>query len=253
MRDGEPTYVEIDGRKIHVRVRGQGPLVVLEGGGGRAGVGYAEDVECQIATFATVITYDRAGLGGSDPPLAAPTAASMVADLSALLSALGVTDPAVFVGFSLSGLIVQLFACMHPELTRGLVLFDPTPMETFAGVPADLALPSFTVGANGEKTPMSDSLRLEIERLRESCDQVHRAVDLGLMPDVPLIVVTVGVRGKVSNAAHAGSLLYHRHKSIAERASRGKLIVAEKSEHTTLLVREPELAIAAIREVVQAT
>src|SRR5690606_28471284 len=76
------------------------------------------------ARFARVVTYDRAGLGWSDPAPGPRTAEAMVADLRALLRAAGVPAPYVLVGQSFAGLLVRLYAYLHPSEVAGLVLVD---------------------------------------------------------------------------------------------------------------------------------
>ncbi|MDP3895459.1 MAG: 3-oxoadipate enol-lactonase [Mesorhizobium sp.] len=70
-----------------------------------------------------IIRYDKRGHGLSEatPPPYAMT--DHVADLAALLDALGVQSAAV-VGLSVGGLIAQGLAAMRPDLVRALVLCD---------------------------------------------------------------------------------------------------------------------------------
>src|SRR5215813_12520573 len=56
------------GHRLHLLVMGEGhqkPSVILESGGG-GGIGWVH-VRSQIAQSAQVITYDRAGIGRSQP------------------------------------------------------------------------------------------------------------------------------------------------------------------------------------------
>jgi ligand-binding sensor domain-containing protein len=70
------------------------------------------------------------------------------------------------------------------------------------------------------------------------------------MPDVPLVVVTAAIRAEMGVAASiAADSLALAHQHIAQRVSRGRLIVAEKSSHRTVASEEPELIIEAIRSI----
>jgi pimeloyl-ACP methyl ester carboxylesterase len=60
-------YVDVGGRRLHVVRRGQdGPAVVIESGAGISSATWWP-MQDRLATLTTVVTYDRAGLGCSDP------------------------------------------------------------------------------------------------------------------------------------------------------------------------------------------
>ena len=126
--------VSVRGRQLAVQIRGAGPAVVMEMGGGFGGIGPLWCVDGDLASFCRVLVYDRAGLGGSDRIQGHPTMGERAEDLAALLDALDIREPALFVGWSLGGLIVQNFATRYPERVGGLLLIDPTPPDTLEHV-----------------------------------------------------------------------------------------------------------------------
>jgi len=113
------------GRRMHVRVVGSapGPTVVIEQGAGGFGALWW-GVQDSIAEFATVLTYDRLGLGYSDPAPEPYSVADRVTDLRELLAAVGARPPYVLVAHSYGGLLVRRFAREYPRETAGLVLVD---------------------------------------------------------------------------------------------------------------------------------
>ncbi|MDG4781127.1 alpha/beta hydrolase [Micromonospora sp. WMMD961] len=113
------------------------PPVVLISGAGEVGLDWAV-VLPSLAQTTRVITYDRAGLGASDP-VPRPTLDAQVRDLVALLDKVG---PAVLVGHSWGGLLAQLAAFASPDHTLGLVLLDPFHEDTTAEVPLGLRVSS---------------------------------------------------------------------------------------------------------------
>lgn len=121
-----PTQSE---RRLHVQVDGAGPTVVLDTGGAGQGVGTWLTIAPELSKRATVVTYDRAGVGGSSDLAKARTVAEMAADLHATLHDSGVALPAVFVGWSFGGLVTQVYAMRYPQDVAGLVFIDPTPVE----------------------------------------------------------------------------------------------------------------------------
>jgi pimeloyl-ACP methyl ester carboxylesterase len=119
--------VDVGGHRLHLLALGQrhqDPAVILESGAG-AGIGW-DHVRNQIAQFTQVITYDRAGIGQSQPGPQPRDARMVAGELHAALHQANVPPPYLLVGQSLGGLYVQVFAAMFPDETAGLVLVDPT-------------------------------------------------------------------------------------------------------------------------------
>jgi pimeloyl-ACP methyl ester carboxylesterase len=114
------------GRKLNLYCIGQGePTVVLEAGGFDAAFTWAL-VQPAVATRTRACSYDRAGLGYSDPSPRPPTPANVVDDLHALLRQAGIKGPVVLVGHSIGGFNSKLYAATYPNDVAGLVLIDPS-------------------------------------------------------------------------------------------------------------------------------
>ena len=115
----------VAGELLHVHATGRGsPTVVLEAGISASSLSWTL-VQPAIASFARVVSYDRAGLGWSAPGAAPCTPARLAARLHALLQASGNPGPYILVGHSFGALIVRAFAAAFPAETTGLVLVDP--------------------------------------------------------------------------------------------------------------------------------
>ncbi len=118
--------IDVGGRRLHLLRRGEGaPTVVLEAGGG----GGSSDLQDwpllhRVAPLAHVISYDRAGLGWSDPPPSPKTIDAIAGDLDALLAAADEAPPYVLVGGSFGGLLVRAFCRLFPEKVAGAVFLD---------------------------------------------------------------------------------------------------------------------------------
>lgn len=136
-----------DGRRLHLHVLGptdegasdvtDRPTVVLEAGSG----GFAASMAWlhrDLAAHATVVAYDRAGYGFSDPDHRAVDAASVADDLHEALDRLSLPGPFLLVGHSLGGGFVRVFAARHPDEVAGLVLLDPVHEEQLQRQPAEV-------------------------------------------------------------------------------------------------------------------
>jgi pimeloyl-ACP methyl ester carboxylesterase len=117
--------VDVGGRSLHLNVTGRGsPAVVLEAGIAASSLSWAL-VAGQLAVFTTVVTYDRAGFGWSDPAPHHSTALDAARDLALLLDKAGIKGPFLLVGHSFGGLIVRVFEQEFKGRVAGLVLVDP--------------------------------------------------------------------------------------------------------------------------------
>jgi pimeloyl-ACP methyl ester carboxylesterase len=127
-------FVEIgNGRRLRAVLEGPAasarPLVVLEAGS----FGFSADWAAVQARLAAEglrsLAYDRAGLGWSDAGPGPRDSAAIVADLEALLAALGESGPLIVCGHSMAGMHVRLFTWRNAARVSGLVLVDATTPE----------------------------------------------------------------------------------------------------------------------------
>lgn len=101
-----------------------GPTVLLECGiAGPTSASWGW-VQRGVEAFAPVVSYDRAGLGRSDPAPLPRDGRSMVRELRAALAGAGHDGPFVLVGHSFGGLLARLFADAYPGDVAGVVLVD---------------------------------------------------------------------------------------------------------------------------------
>ena len=96
--------------QLHAHVVGEGsPTVVLEPALGSFGYQWLH-VQRELSEVATVLWYDRAGQGWSDPSPYRRTPDRLTDELHLLLDRADVARPVVLVGHSLGGLLVRTFA-----------------------------------------------------------------------------------------------------------------------------------------------
>jgi pimeloyl-ACP methyl ester carboxylesterase len=122
--------VDVDGHQMHINCIGEGgPTVVMDAGLGGWSLDWSA-VQPDMATFARVCSYDRAGFGWSEAGATPGDAQQAVADLHTLLANSGERGPFVVVGHSNGGLRAALYAHTYPQEVAGVVLVDPTPRAT---------------------------------------------------------------------------------------------------------------------------
>ncbi|MGW5363323.1 alpha/beta fold hydrolase [Actinopolymorpha pittospori] len=132
-------HVDVNGLKLAVEITGEAhpPVVFVTGLNDDR---HVWDVLLSTLSVRTVtVTYDRPDLGDSDPlpqdEAALPCSYGDAADqLRALLDAAGVPSPRVFVGHSIGGLIIHVYAAQTPADVAGLVYVDATDPDLYADV-----------------------------------------------------------------------------------------------------------------------
>jgi pimeloyl-ACP methyl ester carboxylesterase len=130
--------VDVDGHRLHVYATGPRnarPTVVLEAGMASMSANWAW-VQDELSKESRVVSYDRAGLGWSDPGTGRFDAATSAAELHTALEAAGCRPPYVLAGHSYGGLVVRMFADLHPGEVVGMVLVDSSHPRQWSAIPA---------------------------------------------------------------------------------------------------------------------
>jgi pimeloyl-ACP methyl ester carboxylesterase len=125
VRDRVTGHARVGPRRLRWSSEGDGtPAVLLEAGLG-GGCNHWGRIPEALGRTTRVVTYDRAGYGGSDP-VRHVTAEQFVLDLDAVLADAGATGPVILVGHSWGGLLARLYASERGDRVAALVLLDAT-------------------------------------------------------------------------------------------------------------------------------
>jgi pimeloyl-ACP methyl ester carboxylesterase len=221
-------------------------------------------VIADLAKSASVLAYDRAGYGRSEPGPLPRDARSEAADLNALLQKAGVKGPTILVGHSLGDLNVQVFARNFPDGVAGLVLLDPPPRgwlageafpalkEMFLRVTADMAK-----SAEAAERSSVESDRRSAGFLRTVASE-HQAMFGTTARDVlaitsfgnlPLVVIASEVPNPAfgSEAAAYQKYWIEESRKLSCLSTSGEFVLAAKSSHQ-IHRDNPGLVIAKIRK-----
>lgn len=240
------------GRRLQINCSGKNfegsPTVLLESGAGNDSSVWNR-VQPEVAKFTRVCSYDRAGLGSSDPVPAPRTIVALTEDLHSLLEK--VTGPYILVGHSLGGILSRLYASYYPAEVVGMVLVDSAHEDE-----PDRALaliPSETLKEILKQAKPGDLVVQTAERIDNGSVRALMNA-LNWHSDIPLIVLTQGrpygpdMVAVPSIAPKAYQLHLALQRDLVRRSSRGRQVIAKKSGHA-IHQDQPELVIDAIRQV----
>jgi pimeloyl-ACP methyl ester carboxylesterase len=237
--------VNVGGHKLRLQVAGTGtPTVVLDYGLGGSTEDWS-DVFPEVARFARVVTYDRAGYGKSEAGPEPRSHIQIATELHTLLHRANIAPPYVLVGHSLGGANIRAFAHLFKEEVAGLIFVDPFNVNIFtsqsekereaAMAQQQAALKDAPAGVQAEWKFLKSENQNNFPQLRS----------FGAPPDVPTMVL---VAGRDRPPHWVKSVLDEYGTWVAE-ASEGGLVVTPESRHP-IQRDDPALVISAIRRVV---
>ncbi|MGA8528720.1 MAG: alpha/beta hydrolase [Acidobacteriaceae bacterium] len=121
---------DVNGHRMRMECTGIGsPTLVLDAGLGNDGLIWSA-VQPTLSQTTQVCSYDRAGMGWSDPVPPPRDADHIAAQLHGLLQAAGVTGPIVLMGHSIAGMYIRDYATHYPDQVKGLIFVDAsTPLQ----------------------------------------------------------------------------------------------------------------------------
>jgi pimeloyl-ACP methyl ester carboxylesterase len=273
--------VDVGGHRLHLYCKGTGtPTVIIETGIATPSLAWFP-VQNGVARFTRVCTYDRAGLGWSDPAPLPLSMADRVRDLHTLLSRAGVTGPFLFVGHSYGGLLIRMFARKYPDQVAGMVLVDSVDGRLWqTPVMVDAHRRRLKLLEGRELDARFGLVRFELRRQAVAAaifgqpeywtaasDEVRLAISPNGMEDpetpgefdhLPLIVIRRGESMDESGPGMSAEQFERQWKQAQERLARlsanSELIVAEDSDHDIqieqpqIIVDEIDRLVAAIRQ-----
>jgi pimeloyl-ACP methyl ester carboxylesterase len=267
--------VDVGGYRLHIHCTGSGsPTVVIDAGQGDWSTAWGS-VQQEVAKTTRVCTYDRAGMGWSEPGPIPRDAAHFAKELHTLLQNANVSGPYVMVGHSLGGAAVQVFVGGYTSAVSAVVLIDSmspgqiTQPHIQAQAQADpesqpfsweATLARFGIARLLVKLPgmypamppgyeayyplgvRPQSLQTSADEIRGLPASLAQVSAVKTFDDLPLIVLTARLNDIPGWPEWQTELL--------QLSSNSQHIFAEHSGHT-IQFDEPEAAVAAILQMVQ--
>jgi pimeloyl-ACP methyl ester carboxylesterase len=157
--------VDVGGWRLHLNCSGEAaaarPTVILEAGVGDFSVEWSL-VQPQVAAWARVCAYDRAGDGWSELGPHPRTHRQLVYELHTLLERAGERPPFVLVGHSYGGWLVRLYQSTHPSEVAGIVLVEAGADDPWRLMPDGRPVRASTLATGKPVPPVKTSGPLRI-------------------------------------------------------------------------------------------
>ncbi len=270
---------DVGGFKMHIDCIGEGnPTVILESGLGDTYVSWRR-VQPQIAKFARVCSYDRAGLGFSDSSPQPRTSKVMAEELHALLAAAKIAPPCVLVGHSMGGFNVRLFASLYRNEVAGMVLVDSSHPDQENRLPPELknmegswlreaefleytmplGIPRLLDLCETDPVPRTaecnfHSQRENVAELRAFPESAKETAAIGTLGDIPLAVISHDPEKPSADlppdlARPTNDAWEKMQEELAHLSTRGTQVIAKGSAHYIQIDR-PQVVIDAVHNIV---
>jgi len=232
------TLIDVGDHRLHLEViEGSASFAfVLEAGGGADMTSWATVPEALAArTGATVVAYDRAGMGESELGPSDLTPRAEIENLRVALARLGVPSRRILVGTSYGALLALWHAALHPEEIAGVLLVDPM-NPGFVEATGDFVWSTVPTIDHAETDRERALVRLmsSFEDLIGEVDRVEPEIER------PIAVITAGKPWWGNEEADAA--WRRSHEELAGGRSTRWLVVAEGSDHR-VPARRPDVIV----------
>lgn len=261
--------IDVGGHRMHLNcsgTAGNSPTVVLEYGLEGSYLDWYR-VQPEVARFARVCSYDRAGYGWSERSPRDRIPSVMAEELHALLQAAGEKPPYVIIAHSYGSAIGEMFAHKYPGEIAGLVLVDGVHLRSSVHFAlghrtwlllmqwaAPFGLPRWRHWCGGGPPELRAQAEAAYCRpsvfaayYREWAQLPESAADLSAITtlgDIPLVVISrdpkLG-RNPEEEEQHA-----QQQRALLQLSSNANLIVAEGSGHD-IPGQRPDVIVEAVR------
>jgi len=247
--------IDVGGRELNCCVYGKGSPTVVLVSGLEAPQAYWNSVVPDLTATATVVTYDRAGVGKSELGGLPAHGERSARDLHVLLGKLGVPKPYILVGHSYGGSVARLFASLYPGEMGGLVLEDTQHEDVFEAMRSALTgtdLEAFD-RLMAERFSTPEHPQTEADYRETTREQLKTSRPL---PRIPYVVLASAGRAKAmaplfsEKAIERLSLIDESlNDRLAALIPGGKLIVVEGTGHD-IHVDKPDALITPVLEMI---
>jgi pimeloyl-ACP methyl ester carboxylesterase len=220
--------VQVGSLHIETKLDGTGRPAVIFESGFTGGLFLWGPVQSVIAKRTLTLSYERAGLGRSDPGPEPRNAEQIARELHSLLIAKRIAPPYILAGHSAGGLYVRVFAHLYPKEIAGVVLVDPATEEDYERMQRD---------KSAEDLQKMGAPAGAIAQWRALPDTIDEARHAWPLPAVPVVVFTSGKPLGQWPLPTADDMLrwLDSHNQLVAKIPGAKHIVIQGADHLSIL------------------
>ncbi|MFC4765087.1 alpha/beta fold hydrolase [Dyella koreensis] len=164
----------VNGHLMHLYCAGEGePTLVLESGMGEDFTSWGK-IQPVLSNSTRTCSYDRAGLGWSDPQPGHRDSASIADQLHELLRQAGITGPVVLMGHSAGGLHIRAYASRYSNSVAGLIFVDSSSPTQYRDAPYMAVMSQHSAF---EYSAMKTLMTLGVFRTMGQCTAVPKGLE----------------------------------------------------------------------------
>jgi pimeloyl-ACP methyl ester carboxylesterase len=249
--------IDIGTHSLQMHREGQGTPVIVIDAGITDGIDKLRPLAARLAQTTTVVTYNRAGYGQSEPGPFPRDCVREADELMALLEKALVPGPYLLVGHSLGAFNVMIFAWRYPEDVAGLVLLDPPPLS-FALGREYKELGAMAAGMTAQWEAIADSASKSADPRDKARAAYFRAIasehremfgpsaklveGIATLGDIPLVVIAAGKANPNFGpiAEEYQKYWIGQSRALTSKSTKAKFVIAPESSHY-LYLDAPEL------------
>lgn len=207
-------------------------VVLIAGGGGDTDTW--DKVQSLVSQFTHVCSYDRLGLGRSEPLKdgTVQSVGQVVTNLEDLLKAADVPPPYILVGHSIGGLYARAFDAQYDSQVAGIVLLDSSHEEQIWRF------------AQSEPDALKEYPRWHDQQFMASQGFLPTGEHLSWRFTKPLVVIEHGTPPE--------PVWHEMQQDLATRSAKARFITATHSSHYIQKL-QPELVIDAVHSLISGT
>lgn len=242
--------VDVGGFSLFYNQQGAGDYTVLFENGLSDNSSVWAKVQPEIAKVANTVSYDRAGVGGSDRGPDPRHGLNIAEELHTMLQNAKIPGPYILCAHSEGGMFARLFANLYPEEVAGMVLIearheDQDKVEAMR-LSAEQAIEIIDVGTLDVDVLGGVGSRGEFVNLQNTYEQLKANPDI---PQVPLVVMRAkGQALKPSEQAAIDQIKLEFQEQMAALSANSSMVYVPDSGHD-IQKQKPQAVINAIQSI----